>query len=274
MFDYDDLTTDQQELIDTFGEKVVKEWLEEAGLEVDDISKFDAESGIVEAGRQQEWIAFESLGEAERYAKNRIEDLYEDLGHEAFSPGVVDAYIFIDSAMAAQLAAGMLDDYGDRYDFEEIVDELDDSGDGLREKMVNIEAGRNRAVRSWREIEEKLQEEDISPRTRENLKERDKEAERRYKVVVSEQQELMEDALDRLREQVEEEYAERIEEDPLDYLQEMGITVAEAIKQNIVQVDEEKLIEDVVDLDGLGHTIATYDGEELEIDGTYWFRLN
>ena len=39
-------------------------------------------------------------------------------------------------------------------------------------------------------------------------------------------------------------------------------------------VNVRELVEYIVDLDGAGHYLATYDGKELEYDGYYAYRTN
>ena len=44
------------------------------------------------------------------------------------------------------------------------------------------------------------------------------------------------------------------------------------IKENLINIEE--LAKWCVDMDGVGHTLATYDGEEEEFNGFYFFRTN
>ena len=44
------------------------------------------------------------------------------------------------------------------------------------------------------------------------------------------------------------------------------------IKENLIDID--KVAEWCVDMDGVAHTLATYDGEEEEFNGFYFFRIN
>ena len=77
-----------------------------------------------------------------------------------------------------------------------------------------------------------------------------------------------------------------IKENPLDKLEEMGIV---SFRNNRVEddrqgrellkfIDKEAYIEECIDIDGRGHTLSSYDGQENEIyyEGTMYFiyRIN
>ena len=82
----------------------------------------------------------------------------------------------------------------------------------------------------------------------------------------------IEDRLDEMRN----EYERKLSDDPKDFLvNELGYYSEEDFfKQSFVDYDLDRLFEDSIDIDGIGHTLASYDGEELVLDGYYFYRHN
>ena len=82
----------------------------------------------------------------------------------------------------------------------------------------------------------------------------------------------IEDRLDEMRN----EYERKLSDDPKDFLvEELGYYSEEDFfKQSFVDYDLDRLFEDSIDIDGIGHTLASYDGEELVLDGYYFYRHN
>lgn len=72
-------------------------------------------------------------------------------------------------------------------------------------------------------------------------------------------------------------HLEGLNNDPRDYLvNDLGIYSDEDYnKANFVQVDVDALIEESIDIDGISHTLASYDGEEIELEnGAVMYRTN
>ena len=71
-------------------------------------------------------------------------------------------------------------------------------------------------------------------------------------------------------------YEEKLEDDPKDFLvNELGYYSEEDFfKQSFVSYDLDRMFNESIDVDGIAHTLATYDGEELVLDGYYFYRHN
>ena len=72
------------------------------------------------------------------------------------------------------------------------------------------------------------------------------------------------------------EYERKLSDDPKDFLvNELGYYSEEDFfKQSFVDYDLDDMFEASLDLDGIAHTLAHYDGEELVLDGYYFYRHN
>jgi hypothetical protein len=46
------------------------------------------------------------------------------------------------------------------------------------------------------------------------------------------------------------------------------------IKHGHISFDEDQLAQDCVDADGVAHNLARYDGDEIELDGWWAYRVN
>ena len=71
-------------------------------------------------------------------------------------------------------------------------------------------------------------------------------------------------------------WVENIENDRLAYLEDyLGIdSLFDAIREGYIEIDDEEMIETAVRVDGIEHFLASYDGEEREVDwgdNTYYF---
>lgn len=51
-------------------------------------------------------------------------------------------------------------------------------------------------------------------------------------------------------------------------------TLNDMIKRGYISFDEDKLAQDCVDTDGVAHELARYDGEEIELDGWWAYRID
>lgn len=68
-------------------------------------------------------------------------------------------------------------------------------------------------------------------------------------------------------------FVERVENDPLEYLEEIYGKDYEGFDLS-TYVDEDELIQDAIDVDGRGHGLASYDGAEHEYGDHFFYRMN
>lgn len=83
---------------------------------------------------------------------------------------------------------------------------------------------------------------------------------------------------DEIEQRIEEEYEYWYKglDDPYQFLvEDMGIYTEEDLyKQPFMRIDDETAASDAVDVDGIGHFFATYDGDEVEHNGYVMYRAN
>jgi hypothetical protein len=183
----------------------------------------------------QEWMIFSSYDDAEEAAKERIQDLIDDIGIEEFNLSMED-YLDNDNLRVywEDDARAIVDDFLEDARAEYLEDNYSEYEDALEE-------------------DEDLDEEDWLD---ENFDE---------------------------DEWSENWVSERVEDmvmQGLSAFYDMGLegsSLVEILQNNDI-FDIDAMIEDVVSIDGLGHTLSGYDGEEVEVkigrDEFYCYRNN
>ena len=70
-------------------------------------------------------------------------------------------------------------------------------------------------------------------------------------------------------------WLDTIEEDPLEYLEQwLDLDVFGGITEGYLEIDDESMIEEAVRTDGIGHFLASYNGDEIEMrnkEGKYYY---
>lgn len=211
-----------------------------------------------------EWLVATEEG-ADEYAYERVESLIDDIGYEGFNEGFVDNHIDGDRVAdyyedwfrddVDQEPDSYLDDdiYGDDMELtSEAKEEIEKIKEVIGEFNEELEETDDPIMRE--ELEDKIQ--DL-----ENELEELKEDEDSYEFTEEAKERYVEGRMDDVR------------YDPVRFMRDYGM---EREIENFV--DQESFIEDVINSDGRGHSIASYDGEEdeVEYEGTtyYIYRMN
>ena len=86
----------------------------------------------------------------------------------------------------------------------------------------------------------------------------------------------IEDEVEDRLEDMRRDYERKLSDDPKDFLvEELGYYSEEDFfKQSFVDYDLDRLFEDSIDIDGIAHTLAAYDGEETTVDDYHIYRWN
>ena len=198
---------------------------------------------------------------ADQAAIERTRSLIDDIGYEGFNPGFMEYYVDGD-----QVA-----DYAEDWFWDDMSespeDYLDDDDRELTQhskdeiEKINEEIGR---------LQEDLEELDSDVEIEVTQDRIDELEERKEDIEMDDDNyEYTEDAKD--------EYVERrmdeVRNDPVGFLRDFGME--ESIKDFI---DEDDFIEGVVESDGRGHTLSSYDGVENEVsfddEWYYIYRTN
>jgi len=91
-------------------------------------------------------------------------------------------------------------------------------------------------------------------------------------VIVKYSGQKLEDQYVEARTQV---WLDTIEEDPLDYLEQwLDLDVFGGITEGYLEIDDESMIEEAVRTDGVGHFLASYNGDEIDMrnkEGKYYY---
>ena len=198
---------------------------------------------------------------ADEAAIERTRSLIDDIGYEGFNPGFMEYYVDGD-----QVA-----DYAEDWFWDDMSespeDYLDDDDRELTQhskdeiEKINEEIGR---------LQEDLEELDSDVEI-EVTQDRIDELEERKEDIK------MDDDNYEYTEEAKDEYVERrmdeVRNDPVGFLRDFGME--ESIKDFI---DEDEFIEGVIESDGRGHTLSSYDGVENEVsfddEWYYIYRTN
>ena len=198
---------------------------------------------------------------ADEAAIERTRSLIDDIGYEGFNPGFMEYYVDGD-----QVA-----DYAEDWFWDDMSeapeDYLDDDDRELTQhskdeiEKINEEIGR---------LQEDLEELDSDVEI-EVTQDRIDELEERKEDIE------MDDDNYEYTEEAKDEYVERrmdeVRNDPVGFLRDFGME--ESIKDFI---DEDEFIEGVIEADGRGHTLSSYDGVENEVsfddEWYYIYRTN
>lgn len=95
----------------------------------------------------------------------------------------------------------------------------------------------------------------------------------KYENPEGEDGDWTEEQKEKAADMADELYIERVEADPLGYLEEIYGNIDDFKNlENYVDIDE--LIDDAINIDGRGHFLSSYDGNEYEYDDIYYYRVN
>lgn len=218
-----------------------KEAEEEVDSIIEEVSSFSENMFTFE--NEEEWWIFKSQGQAEAQALESEIDLLET--EPEILEGVLnnigkENFVFMSETDIRIISGEEADAQLDGIDLDELKDRANDFG-------IDFE-----------DPEDKLDEDD------ENFEE----------DLEKANEALENDLLEKVQEKLSDDVQERLEDDPLDYFAELGTDTNQAIESNLVSVDIEKVAQEVIDLDGLGSLLSSYDGEEVETKNLFMYRTN
>jgi hypothetical protein len=271
-------------------ETAVASLADEEGVEPDDM-EWDKHGWFrnaieVEYGRM-EWMAFKDDSAAERACEEYIQDMIDTEGISLFNKDFVMQFLFVSDTDKRIIAQEDADSYMDGWSDEEIEDhlkydrEVDSSSlDDLNEKIEALEEKDTELEEEYDSLDEELADldEDLDEdKFRSEMKriqdrqtaidaEREKVEDERFKLDSDDREAVMQELLEEMKVNYAEEVESRIEDDLLDWLSDLGYDLSDDLP-SFVQVDEKKLIEDAIRVDGVAHFLSSYDGNELDLDG-------
>jgi len=234
----DELSSEAEDFVAWAGSrKAADEIVEAMGWDLDNINSFD-ESYDGDAMRleigNEDWIGFEKYDDAEQYAIDRVR---EDLDNnpEIFTQGWLLGHI--DQDAAEEFFRQVYTEWDESYAYD-IQNEASNEGYDSRLTDELVQWG-----------------------------------------IVTEDEALEEgfDPTDHIDDFVEKTVDEKIEEGSGGYDHyEFNFGKEDAqrllVEHNLLDLDE--AAQDAVDVDGVAHFLAHYDGNEVEVVNTYWYRQN
>ena len=195
---------------------------------------------------------------ADEAAIERTRSLIDDVGYEGFSPSFMEWHVDGD-----QVA-----DYAEDWFWDDVSDSPEDYLDDDDDRELSKEAAEkidniDEEIGELQEQVEDLENEDEVQEILDHIDELEA-----YKEEISEDDDNWE-YTDEAKENYVERRKDEVKDDPVGFLRDFGME--ESIKDFI---DEDDFIDAVVEADGRGHTLSTYDGIENEVSfGDEWYYI-
>lgn len=241
-------------------ETALAELAEEEGLESDDLlsrGKTPFGYGVnVEGSRgdsgESEWMLFEDYDDAEREAIAYVKDMLED-DPGMFNQSFIEQYLSVTDTDARLIGNDMADSYVDDLDEDRVLDEanMDDAWQELEDEKDEIEYGDARDA------------EDAD----------DAALDRRVKEIEKEQETIVDEARDALREEISDRYEKMVKRDPAEFIEEVyGYrSIGDYTRDtggdmpSWLYLDVDKAADAAVSTDGVAHFLDSYDGDATEL---------
>ncbi len=277
------------------------ELAEEQGWDLEDVEWSDERSGfraeaIMVEGEGEEWIVFKDDGEAEDYAKQVI---IQDLEHEPeiFSQDWLMNHVSVSPTDIRIIAGEEADNYVENisYDGEERVleeanldskyEQMQDAYETMEEKIVELDERSEELDQAIVQLMDDVEEADDPKAKKEiqkSIKKMEKEMKKadsdsaRYTKGLPKLKKQMEALVEKAKEAVHDDYYENIktqlERDPMGWYEEL---TGERAIQSWMSLDYDAAAEDAIRTDGVAHFLASYDGNETDLDsGAVAYRRN
>jgi len=207
---------------------------------------YGRESRRVETDDGAEYIIYDDYKDAELDAIDSVKEIDENGDGSSYNKDFADNYRYISDMDKQFIAQDLADGDVDNMDDDEILEATEN-----KEKYDDLE---NKSS--------ELTAKDASPEE--------------IKKIETEMENLVDSSKEELRDDKYDEHLAGLEKDPEGYLvDDLGLYSREDYyKQSFVQFDSDEAAEASVRTDGVGHTLAGYDGDETELDGKYIYRTN
>lgn len=220
---------------------------------------------VIGAGLENRRYAVGDESEVKDSSYESVKSLIDDIGYEGFSAGFAESHIDTDEVVsyAEEFYESDIRDNPDVYfedsdrelssEQEEEINALEMRIERANEEIDSLEELKDYDGEDEDEIEDKINE------LRDNISEYEDEIE---SIKDDPQGDIPEDLI----EEKVEEFVSDVRRDPSSFMKEFGLDWKDYI-------DEESFIEDVVNTDGYGHTLNSYDGniDEYKVMGEWYY---
>jgi hypothetical protein len=248
-------------------DKAVAELAHEEGLDLEDMDirnkegrgyRVESDGGRGDSG-ESEWVVFKNDRDAEEYAVEYVEEMI-DQDPGSFNPESLARFITIpDASTIAKMDADNYwndmrdDEVLERTDNDDAWQELDEEWDTAEERID--------------EIQEEIEEEEHGSAGESVLEDEEKHLQDRQKQIDKEKAQLVDTAREEGAEEHAEDMERRINDDPVEWLSEMGYDdMGKILDLNFVRVDTARAAQSFVDDDGVAHYLDRVDSYETDLN--------
>jgi hypothetical protein len=227
---------------------------------------------VINGGLDGREYAVGDNDEMQTSCEDYVEGLIDDIGYEGFSKSFVSDYI--DTEQVVDYARDFYEDDISNNP-ESYFDESDRKLSRKQEETISIlEEKIERNRETIKQLEEYLEDEEDEEKI-ENIQEKIDELDEMISEFESEIEDINDSPEgDFPQDMIDEKVEERLKDvryDPEDFIKEWDLDFVDFI-------DKDDFIQGVIDADGYGHTLSSYDGnaDEVDVEGTtYWvIRIN
>lgn len=239
---------------------VLEEFIEKEGeiTRTFDNENFGADVMFVQADSKQEFGIAKDEDAAIEMAESQVRDDLEEMP-ENFNQDWLQGFVYVSDTDKRLMASEAADNELTNLDDEDI---LDRAGDDFEARWNELQDLKESAEEAQKQTEDTTYASELG-----------------QKIVdfESKQAEIVEEAKEKLHDEIYNEWYNGLDEDPVHFLSdEQGyFSREEALKQSYIQIDVDEAAKDAVSTDGAGHFLSSYDGEirDLPSGAVYW-RIN
>lgn len=244
--------------------------------EVEDlkVTDIDSDSFKVESGNE-EYLVFRDSDASEKEALSQVTRMLED-EPDLFNQDWLQSFVKVSDTdiriLAGEQADSYVDDIDDdraleeakmKSDYQELSDEVDEL-ESEDSDLDNEDSALRKQLSGNADASEK---DDIKTRLDEIKTERKTLADK-VKELKKKMELMIDDAREKLRADIIKTWEDGLENDPVGFLvDDQGLYSREdALKQSFISIDVDAAAESAVSTDGVAHFLATYSGDEIELD--------
>lgn len=214
----------------------------------------------IEGDGREEYMVFQDDDDAEKYAIEYVEEMIDD-DPTMFNASFIGQYLYVSPMDIRMISSEEADNYIENLDYDIEREDYD--------QLMN-EAGMER---QWDQMVEKSDELEEALEMTEDPK-AEKKIQKQLQKLTSAKEKFIDKAKDKAHDAYEREISRRLKDDPVEWAEELGFDMGRD-RPSWLQVDSKKAAEEAVGVDGVGHFLSGYDGNQTDLkSGAVAFRTN